>query len=237
MRGKTGQGARAEQGQGLDTQPLACSQVPACQPLVWVSPGWRRGWAPLPPSTRHCHLCLLLSVLLSLCSAGDTPSPRGSPENRRACLACRSQRWPCGRCRHAHLGQVFVAGSPLRLLARAAELVGPQIGFQMLVGRAPCWDQGVSPLCHSLECLLPQCTEPLTGHLLPSQAACDAHGLGGLLAWPVTAPAAQVEVTVSQGGSLGLPLSSPRASPANPPCVCVCMRVRCMHTCVHVCYL
>lgn len=195
--------------------------------------GGRLSRPPLGTATSVCcSPSCFLSVQLETPRPPVAPLRTGGPASPAGLSA-----GPVAGAATPTLVSVFVAGSPLRLLARAAELVGPQIGFQMLVGRAPCWDQGVSPLCHSLECLLPQCTEPLTGHLLPSQAACDAHGLGGLLAWPVTAPAAQVEVTVSQGGSLGLPLSSPRASPANPPCVRVCMRVRCMHTCVHVCYL
>lgn len=107
-RGKTGQGARVEQGQRLDTQSLACSRVPACQPcglgFAWMAGG---GGRLSPPSALHCHLCLLLSIAVFLFVQPETTRHPVAPlRTQGPCLRPQvSACWPCGRRPHVHLGQ------------------------------------------------------------------------------------------------------------------------------------
>lgn len=226
-----------EQGQTLDTQAQGMR-------ALWSGfcvDGGR--WGRLsPPPARHCHLCLLLSVSVFLFVQLETTChPVASLRTEGPCLLPQvSARCPCGRRPTSTFTSVSAA-DPCRSVISRGQLswLAPKIGFQILPGEHCAGTKALLPHSHPLKCCFASRTEPLPGALTGALVFAAKSGClrcyEGLLAGLSQALAAQVEVTVSKGGSSGLPLPE-QAQLTYHVCVCawVCRHV-CMHRCALVC--
>lgn len=170
-------------------------------PLVWVLPGWREGVgaSPRPPLCTAISVCCSPSPSFSLFSRRQ-PITRGSPENPRAMPPPAGLSmlalWPAPP-RPPWSGSLWLDPCLCDCWPGQLSWLVPKTGFQILAGKALCWDQGLSPLSQPfikmLLCL--SCTEPLPGcSLWGAGICCQVRllvmpvGWEGLLAWPVTGP-------------------------------------------------